>query len=270
MMERLINTINGNKRQSPLIKYDEYWIQLCNVPGYQHIKSIYWVSNQGRVYSQFAGYLTITYSFDYAYVQVYDISNKGNRIRVHRLVLLAFNYIPGCEQMEVNHKDGNKANNILDNLEWTTRVENMKHAVHSGLAASCEDSYRATVTNEQVHDICKLLCNGEYSSLEISKILHVSYFVAKGISSRQSWLEISKNYVFERKVSRAFTNAELRILLDFIQYNDINKYEVKRRYYESMLESIGKNTSVKSNRTVLVGIIENPDKYYDMLNKCRY
>ena len=49
---------------------------------------------------------------------------------VHRLVLAAF---IGVSELEVNHKDGNKANNTLDNLEYVTPSENVRHAYATGL-----------------------------------------------------------------------------------------------------------------------------------------
>lgn len=55
---------------------------------------------------------------------------------VHRLVLSAFSPNPDPETLRViNHMDGDKQNNVLGNLEWTTYRENSRHAVATGLYA---------------------------------------------------------------------------------------------------------------------------------------
>lgn len=57
---------------------------------------------------------------------------KGKNIQVHRLVALTFIENPENKSL-VNHKDGNKINNLKSNLEWATYSENTKHAFKIGL-----------------------------------------------------------------------------------------------------------------------------------------
>ena len=59
-------------------------------------------------------------------------NNKGKLFRLHRLIALHF--IPNPENKpQVNHIDGNKLNNCASNLEWTSNLENMRHAWNIGL-----------------------------------------------------------------------------------------------------------------------------------------
>lgn len=97
----------------------------------------YEVSNTGKVRSLNYGRLGITKelkSWDnggYERVNL-TIAKKQSKKLVHRLVAEAF--IPNPEnKSEVNHIDGDKHNNHVDNLEWTTHDENIYHADKTGL-----------------------------------------------------------------------------------------------------------------------------------------
>lgn len=97
------------------------------------IEKDYFVDKEGKVYSKRKFNLLTelkqskTGHGGYAKVKI-NLKNKF----VHRLVAIA--YLDNSEKKEtVNHKDGNKLNNNIDNLEWNTRKENIQHAVKTGL-----------------------------------------------------------------------------------------------------------------------------------------
>lgn len=84
----------------------------------------------------------------YLYV---SLKNKGavRRFKIHRLVALAF--IPNSEnKTTVNHKDGIKFNNCVENFEWQTQSENNYHAVNTGLSPTGTNRNTAKLTKEDV------------------------------------------------------------------------------------------------------------------------
>lgn len=66
------------------------------------------------------------------YVINLSLFGETNSFLVHRLVAMAFIDNPQLKE-QVNHKDGNKLNNHVDNLEWVTPRENIQHAFKNGL-----------------------------------------------------------------------------------------------------------------------------------------
>lgn len=101
-------------------------------------EGLYQVSNFGRVkslkYNKTEREKILSLSSNgYGYLNCGLHKNKKTKlVRVHRLVAEAF--IPNINNYrEVNHIDGDKTNNRVDNLEWCTRSENMKHAYDNKL-----------------------------------------------------------------------------------------------------------------------------------------
>lgn len=95
----------------------------------------YEVSNMGKVRTlrRRPKELTLTKQpKGYLYAMVQLSNGKKKNCRVHRLVAKAF--IPNPDNLpEINHKDGNKLNNNVSNLEWSTRSHNVKHSFDTGL-----------------------------------------------------------------------------------------------------------------------------------------
>lgn len=99
-----------------------------DIKGYE---GLYQVSNLGRVRSKTKLLHLNTNTYGYKHVTL----SKGNvkkTILVHRLVASSFIENPiGLPQ--INHKDGDKSNNTVGNLEWVTQGENNRHAIKTNL-----------------------------------------------------------------------------------------------------------------------------------------
>lgn len=111
----------------------EEWRQ---VKGYE---GLYEVSSLGRVKSTHRSkHIILSAANDNGYLKIVLQKSKTRKTtRVHRIV--AENFIANPKNKpEVNHINGNKLDNSVDNLEWCTRDENARHAAENGLYGSRE------------------------------------------------------------------------------------------------------------------------------------
>lgn len=100
------------------------------------------VTRDGMVMNMISGKLLSICDNGHGYKQVFVcVKNKRYMRYVHRLVAECF--VPNPDGApEINHKDGNKANNNADNLEWCTSRENKIHAIRTGLRPPASDRQR--------------------------------------------------------------------------------------------------------------------------------
>lgn len=106
----------------------------------------YEITRDGQVINKTNGHILKPQPNGKGYLRV-SISKK--LLFVHRLV--AEKYIPNPENLpQVNHIDGNKLNNCVENLEWVSNQENRNHAVKNGLHKMGEHASSAKLTEEEV------------------------------------------------------------------------------------------------------------------------
>lgn len=96
------------------------------------------VTSNGRVMNMISGQWLSICDNGNGYKQVFISVNGKRYVRyIHRLVAECF--IPNPDELpEINHKDGNKANNDATNLEWCTSSYNKRHAIQTGLKKPSE------------------------------------------------------------------------------------------------------------------------------------
>lgn len=139
----------------------------------------------------------------YLIVQLRNGANShiGN-CYIHRLVAECF-IENSKNNPEVNHMDGNKSNNCVENLEWCTRSENEEHAYLHGLnnitAYSMgkhprgSENYQAKINEEQAMQIYNLYCLKQFTSADIGKMFNLSRKAIDAIGTKRSWKHIHVN-----------------------------------------------------------------------------
>jgi len=157
---------------------------------------LYRVSSLGNVWSTRAGRpLTQTACpKGYRYVTLHRDGRKTNQT-VHRLVAMTFS--PAPPGLEVNHKDGDKANNRPENLEWCTHAENMAHALATGLFPKVwnprigQASHKAKLCDAQVYEIRSRYPGETIKAL--AALFDVSQASVSAIVHGKSWQHLLPN-----------------------------------------------------------------------------
>lgn len=162
------------------------------------VKDRYYINKKGELYTN-DGKERMKDALKNGYVKNCLILKNGKQKSFfrHRLVMICFNLVENYEELQVNHIDGNKLNNSLDNLEWCTNSENRIHVLQLGLAVPLkgEENPASTLTEVQVIDIIQDLLNYiPYS--EICKKYNCSKNTISAIKNKRNWIYLTKDIEF--------------------------------------------------------------------------
>lgn len=163
----------------------ELWKEVLEFSGY-------YVSNTGKVKTNDFNHTGLerelsVFVTSRGYVAV-NLMRNGIRRRklLHQLVSIAFIENKN-NRRQVNHKNGIKTDNNVDNLEWCTSAENIQHAFRNGLnkASKGESHYGCKISDEEVREIRKLRLFGMRLKT-ISKLYGVRFTTISSICTKKA------------------------------------------------------------------------------------
>ena len=201
-------SITNNPRNDETIKYNTSLVD--NMYNYNlfedeiltNINERYSITTYGRVYSHYNGkkrtgkFMKEYIHNGYSTINMYNTKHKTYLI--HRLVAETFISNPE-NKTEVNHKDGNKLNNHIDNLEWCTSQENNQHAQDTGLNLARKSIKQKTsvlklnktkrkLTLNAANIIRTVYKNTKISQQSLAKKYNVSQGTIKNIINNKTYL----------------------------------------------------------------------------------
>lgn len=206
----------------------------------------YYVSNYGHVYSGYSNRnLSAALNRDgYYSVALHDKNGNMHTMRVHRIVMMSFCYYPGCEEMFVNHIDGNKTNNMLWNLEWCDRLYNVRHAMATGLFVP--KGHSRTISDTQAEEVAQLLSLGTIKINDIAKMTGVSASIVQNISNgAKGYKALHDKYNIPKRNSLTFSDEEVESICQYISTHQKERGSDPRIYMNKVFNALGISYSEK-------------------------
>lgn len=210
------------------------------------INDNYCISKNGNVYSYYTNKILKQRNNKKGYPSVYlTINGKGVSKVVHRLVAKTF--IPNPYNLpQVNHIDGNKENNSVENLEWCTNEYNMRHSWEMGLRKPLKGDEIGT-SKLLEHEVTEIY-ESEENSYKLSKKYNISTSSVNLIRSDKIWTHVTENKTKGIQPLNNFRNNKFSLeeICDIYEQDGKNK-DIANVYNvpESTIKSIRNGNSYK-------------------------
>lgn len=150
----------------------------------------YEINEQGIVKNIRTGKIRNSFKRRDGYIGIQLYIGKVVNFQLHRLLAEVFISNPENKKY-VNHKDSNRSNNSLDNLEWVTLKENVIHGYKYGNASNVGSSNGFSKLNEEmVYEIKKKRFEENMSYKQLADAFDVSYSCISGILQNRNWTHV--------------------------------------------------------------------------------
>lgn len=164
----------------------------------------YIIHDMGYIFSTIRGEFLKPFSDGrrgYDKVKVYDTERIPHTVSVHRLVMENFNPITDMDKFDVDHLNGNKNDNRIENLQWVTKQENVRRQVMRRNENTSTDSEgniiiagKRNIVQDYRYKICEMYFIQGMSMIDISKILNIdaqriSYFL-RGETHKEAYSKV--------------------------------------------------------------------------------
>lgn len=174
----------------------EEWKQLV-YPGIPQDKNRFLISSMGRLMNKNTGTIYRPELLRTGYLSVRVGLSRCERIHIILHKAVAYTFIKNTKSLSiVNHKDGNKQNNEVSNLEWCTARDNVIHAYSNQLIEksniSGENNSQSKLTEDEVSSIRKEYKRGSRQCGEraLSRKYNVSHSTIHSIIKHKSWSHV--------------------------------------------------------------------------------
>lgn len=118
------------------------------------------------------------------------VNGKRVQARQHRVIYARFNGLEALNEADtINHIDGNRMNNRIENLECVTREENEQHAILNGLKKRGSQHAKAKLTEKEVIEIKRMLKQG-MKIRHVAKIYGVEEHIVGDIKRNRTWKHV--------------------------------------------------------------------------------
>lgn len=167
----------------------EIWKDVIGYEGLYQVSNLGNVKSLGNEFSRKERLLKLSFQSKGYLTVVLQKDAKRKMVLVHRLVAEHF-ILNIYNKPQVNHINGIKTNNRVENLEWVSHRENLDHAINNDLTLKGEKNKKSKLKDVDVIEIHSLLQKGT-TTKELSETYNVSYSTIDGIRTNKYWKHLN-------------------------------------------------------------------------------